>query len=67
MLERLLGLLQLLLIFEGIQMGQDPHHFGEAMHLCDHKAAAVAVPFLFTNLRPLHVQSSATAYIRLQM
>ena len=32
-LEGFLGLLQLLLVLEAIQVGQHPHHLGEAMHL----------------------------------
>lgn len=34
MLESFFGLLQLLLILEAIQVGQNPHDFGEPMHLC---------------------------------
>lgn len=33
MLESLFSLLQLLLVLEGIQVGQDPHHLGEPMNL----------------------------------
>ena len=33
MLERFFGLLQLLLVLEGIQVGQDPHHLREPMNL----------------------------------
>lgn len=32
-LQSLFGLLQLLLVLEAIQVGQQPHHLGEAVHL----------------------------------
>jgi len=32
-LESLLGLLQLLLVLEAIQVSEDPHHLGKPMHL----------------------------------
>ncbi len=32
-LEGLLGLLQLLLVLEAIQVSENPHHFGKSMHL----------------------------------